>query len=465
LAHASEEYESLRLACVPELNTSRPTEPLAQRSVALIAAGNVVEDWLNSIGVTFERFVNEMSGGWMFNYVESLSLVGVESVIVCVSEHARVPERFEHPPTGATIWAVPPLKSFPKVRRWLDDPPLRSARDFPTLLRAMRRHAIPYALTPLRPFLQILRRERCDAVLCQDYDSQRFDGSVLLGKLLGIPVFATFQGGPARSSRLERAVAPLTLRLASGLIIAGQREFERVRRVYGVDAPKVGRIPNPLDVSIWRATDRKEAREALDIPANARVAVTHGRIDINDKGLDVLLGAWRYLANERPDQDLRLLLVGSGDDSAEVRRMIDVDGLREVQLVDEFILDHEVLRRYLSASDVFAFAGRYEGFPVAPTEAMACGLPVVATDASGIPELLEGGEASGGVVVPRDDPGALAAGLGRVLDDSELGQKLGRNARRRVEDYCSLEAVGRQLEQFMTARGMRPAQPEGTPRS
>jgi starch synthase len=80
---------------------------------------------------------------------------------------------------------------------------------------------------------------------------------------------------------------------------------------------------------------------------------------------------------------------------------------------------------------------------------MAVGLPVVATDAPGVVDLFRDGEESGGVVVPREDPGALAAALGRLIDDDELAHELGRRGRRRAETAYSLEIVGSGLRRFM----------------
>jgi glycosyltransferase involved in cell wall biosynthesis len=104
--------------------------------------------------------------------------------------------------------------------------------------------------------------------------------------------------------------------------------------------------------------------------------------------------------------------------------------------------------RYLSAADVYVFPSRGEGLPVSPMEAMACGVPVVGSDASGMPDLLEGQE-SGGVIVPRGDAAALASALGRMLDDLDLARRIGDAARRRAEQSFSLEAVGPRLRDFV----------------
>src|SRR5690606_7584150 len=105
---------------------------------------------------------------------------------------------------------------------------------------------------------------------------------------------------------------------------------------------------------------------------------------------------------------------------------------------------------YLSAADVYAFPSRREGFPVAPLEALSCGLPVVATDADGIPDIFEAGEDDGGVVVPRENPEEFAAALGRLLADPHLRIRLASRARQRADSF-SAETVGRELYAFIRA--------------
>jgi hypothetical protein len=158
-------------------------------------------------------------------------------------------------------------------------------------------------------------------------------------------------------------------------------------------------------------------------------------IDIYHKGLDVLLDAWQQLCHQYPGLDLRLLLVGTGSDAEELRQRIAAMQPRGVLWVDKYVIDRAAMRCYLSAADVHVLASRHEGFSVAPLEAMACGLPVVAADAPGVPDILEGGECSGGLVVPRGDAAALALALGRALDNEAWRRELGRRARKRVEDY------------------------------
>ena len=175
----------------------------------------------------------------------------------------------------------------------------------------------------------------------------------------------------------------------------------------------------------------------------------HGRVSIQQKGLDILLEAWERVCRPRRGRDLRLLLVGTGKDADKLRQRIASMELRGIFWMNEFVHDRNAIRRYLSAGDVYAFPSRHEGFPVSLIEAMACGLPVVAADANGIADILEDQEASGGLVVPRDNAEELALALGRVLDDEVWSRELGKRARCRVEACFSCEAVGKQLRGFL----------------
>jgi starch synthase len=195
----------------------------------------------------------------------------------------------------------------------------------------------------------------------------------------------------------------------------------------------------------------------LGLPEDAVVVVWHGRVDLHRKGLDMLLGAWAQLA-QLPGPQRRLLLVGTGKDAEAMRRRIRDESLPGIVWLDQYTLDRQRLAAYLAAGDVYAFSSRQEGFPVALMEAMASGLAVVATDASGVTDIAPDGEASGVIIVPRDDLAAFTEALRRLLDDPARRVELGRRARRRAGETFSLQAVGRQLCAVLLATGVPTSQ-------
>ncbi|MBA2316923.1 MAG: glycosyltransferase, partial [Euzebyales bacterium] len=133
----------------------------------------------------------------------------------------------------------------------------------------------------------------------------------------------------------------------------------------------------------------------------------------------------------------------------QFRSLLDALPAGTVRWRDEYVADRDELLPYPSAADVYVLPSRHEGFPVAPIEAMAGGLPLVAADAPGISDILADGEASGGIIVPMEDPVALAAALGALIDDEERRARAAAAARRRAESTYSLDVVGKQLRAFL----------------
>ncbi|CAN5820166.1 hypothetical protein BH23GEM7_BH23GEM7_03640 [soil metagenome] len=421
-------------------------------TVALLPWGLLYEDFLSTIGVSLDAFATEMTGGYLFNYVDALRLAGIRSIIVLVSARVDRPTRLPHLPTGATILVLPPPAPYRALRSVLRSRLAQRALARTPSLYWLLEEIAAYSATPLRHFVRELRREGCDALLCQEYEYTRFDTCVALGRWMRIPVFATFQGGDRPWGLLQGALRPRALARCAGLVIGPQLEIQRVWERYGVADEKIARIFNPLDPAAFEVTPRPEARRALDLPEEARVVVWYGRVERERKGLDVLLDAWEQVCSDRPELDLRLLLIGTGSDAEWMRQRVAT--LRGVRWRDEYVHDRRVLRLHLSAADVFAFPSRHEGFPVAPIEAMACGVPVVAADAPGVPDILEGGDAAGGIVVPRGDAERFAQALGELVDDPQRARQLGGRARQRAEASFSLPVVGEQLRTFLSRSGV-----------
>jgi len=441
--------------------TRRQPEETTPPTVAIVVWG-IVEDYLDPLGVSLDQLCREFTGSYVFGYAAALRRAGVRPVLIYVSCRVTAPVRCTHGPSGAAMCILPASR----VRRWLRayirNPEGRSVRDmfwplvglrrlfFPAL--ALLRETLLYLETPLIRLARELRREQCSVLLCQEYEYPRFDACVLLGRILRMPVFATFQGGTYQASRLERLSRPLAMRLSDGVVVASAVEAARVRSRYAIAADKIAHIFNPIDADAWSPVDRATFRAKLSIPPTASVAVWHGRVSFHNKGLDILLDAWKRVCNARPSSILRLILIGSGDDAEKLRHAIA--GSATIQWIDEFVHDRSLLRGYLAAADVYVFPSRYEGFAVAPIEAMACGLPVVAADVLGISDLLPHGEASGGVVVPREDPQALAVAIGRFFDDEAWRRIMSDRARHRVDEGFTLTSVGPQLRAFLCDAGV-----------
>jgi glycosyltransferase involved in cell wall biosynthesis len=397
-------------------------------AIAIFPWGDVVEDFLGPLGLELSDFVETVSGGWLFGYVEALRFAGFRPVVICASAAVQRSEHRIHRATGVSIWIVPGRSS--------------------ALPYSSRRSGAQWWRTPWRAFAAALLHERCTRMLVQEYEYARFDALAVLGRLMKIDVFATFQGGDLTLSRLEGWIRPWSLRLARGLAIASTRERDRLHSAYR-RLPPMADIPNPLAAGEWRPGSRLQARARLGLPPDLFLAVTHGRIDIHRKGLDVLVEAWRRF--DRPAGGRRLVLVGAGQDDERFRALLDAAHLPSIDWQPRYTTDRSEIRTWLNAADVYVSASRVEGMPVAPLEAMASGLPVVCSRAQGLPDIFALGEGHGGILVPCDDPEAIAVGLRRLERDPSLAAALGVAGQARVDDHFSIEAVGQSLRTFLAS--------------
>jgi len=145
------------------------------------------------------------------------------------------------------------------------------------------------------------------------------------------------------------------------------------------------------------------------------------------KGLVPLLEA---VAKLRTERDVELVVIGHPRPGGRVDRAIERLGLGPAVRCVTGITDDELAHLYGEA-EVAVVPSLYEGFSLPAIEAMACGVALVATTGGALPEVV-GRDGETGLLVPPDDPGALAAAIARLLDDPELRARLGEAGRQRV---------------------------------
>ena len=134
--------------------------------------------------------------------------------------------------------------------------------------------------------------------------------------------------------------------------------------------------------------------------------------------------------------DFEALLVGDGPERAAVEEEVRRFGIEStVRLLGE----RSDVPELLGTAEIFVLSTRSEGLPLSILEAMAAGLPVVASNVGGVPELVIDGET--GLLVPAGDPRSLAAAIERLLEDQSLARRLGEAGRSRVAEHFDLGAV------------------------
>jgi glycosyltransferase involved in cell wall biosynthesis len=187
----------------------------------------------------------------------------------------------------------------------------------------------------------------------------------------------------------------------------------------GVALERMTVVPVGVDHTVFRPQPDVE-------PVPGRIMVTSSS-DVPMKGLVPLLEAAAKLRTER---DIELVVIGNPRPDGRVAKAIERLDLAPIVHCVSGITDAELARNYAQA-EVAVVPSLYEGFSLPAIEAMACGVPLVATTGGALPEVV-GTDGVTGLLVPPDDPGALAAAIARLLDDAELRARLGAAGRERV---------------------------------
>lgn len=276
----------------------------------------------------------------------------------------------------------------------------------------------PYALSRLsygRAATALLRRGEFDAAYFDFsvYTPIRVPASGHVGHVVHMPI------GPTARRRWGRLVGEVVawrearmLSRATRVQTTSEWMRERLRPRVAAGA-EIRVVRSGVDASFHDVV-RREGGHVL----------FYGRFDMFQKGLDLLLDVAPRLLAARPGT--RLILAGRGKDEGELRRRVRGSGLYDRVEVRADPERGEV-QRLMAGALCLLHPSRFEGLPVVPAEAMAAGVPVVATDVGAVREVL--GDPPGGVLIPPEDPGALEAAARRLLEDDPRRARLSARAR------------------------------------
>lgn len=223
---------------------------------------------------------------------------------------------------------------------------------------------------------------------------------------------------------------------------------------HGVAGNAIVQIPNSVDTERFcpvSEAGKYEIRKALGIREEAFIVTYTGRL-VDYKGLPLLLRVWREV--HAGFGECRLLLVGSGgldmhNCETGLRDFVKEHGMDDCVTFVGSVGD---VQTYLQASDVFVLPTEREAFGISLIEAMACGIPVIASRVGGIPDILQ--DNVNGCLVSSGGFQQLRDSLGRLFDDEELRKRLGCRARDTVMQRFSQQAVLERYLQLLDIHGV-----------
>ncbi|WP_374593246.1 glycosyltransferase [Aquabacterium sp.] len=250
-------------------------------------------------------------------------------------------------------------------------------------------------------------------------------GVALVARLLGLPFVVTTHGSDINvyaERPMLRWQIRWALRRADGVVAVSRALLGKVQRLLAPATPRVVLAPCAgFDPALFVPRPRAPARGELGLAPDARVVLFVGHL-IAIKGVDVLIDAWvRLLAKPGVGQDCLLVLIGHGDNRKALESRATRVGLSERVRFVGAVAQAEV-SRWMAAADLLCLPSRNEGTPNVVVEALASGLPVVASRVGGIPELVVDGK--NGLLVPPEDPSALAEALANALSREWVRDKV-----------------------------------------
>jgi D-inositol-3-phosphate glycosyltransferase len=294
--------------------------------------------------------------------------------------------------------------------------------------------------------LEFVRREQMQYdVMHANYWMSGYVAAIVK-RALGIPFVITFHalgkvrrthaapsdGFPTARPIIEERV----MQEADAILATSPEEEHDLCMHYDAPASRISVVPCGVDLERFHTIPRSCARSSLDLPATGDMLLGVGRL-IPQKGFDDLIRAFAQL-RRRHMLTPRLVIVGESMRNAEEFGPDELARLRHVareENVEEYVTfagacSQEELCAYYCASDVFVTAPRYEPFGLTALEAMACGTPVVGTRVGGLKFSVQHGHT--GLLVPPQDPTALADVVARLLKTPEERAILGRQGQQRA---------------------------------
>ena len=285
----------------------------------------------------------------------------------------------------------------------------------------------------------VIYRRRVDLIHVNSYVPGNY--ARLAAALMQVPIIIDHWHGFTRFSGKRRLICRFLGRFTDLSLAVSQGVKDYLLQEIGLDPAKIRVAPNGVDVAALDAARPGDAvRRDLGLPEGLAVIGLVGRLDHWGKGHKELFTAMAQLRERHP---VHALIVGGGRRKDEVRALAAGLGLADAV---HFLGQRQDVPDLLNAMDIFVLPSYSEGVSLALLEAMAAGLPVIATAVGGLPEVVTDGET--GLLIPPRDAAALARALARLLDDPDGAKALGDRARQHVRAHYSLDRLGREINEI-----------------
>jgi len=261
--------------------------------------------------------------------------------------------------------------------------------------------------------------------------------SRIFGFLLGIPNISSVRDVPQWMNAFHIFLERITVNLSAVIYSCSNAVSKSLIRDIGIKKEQIITIPNGIDADAYSIKISKEKKlQDLGLKNNSKIVATVCRLHEPKKGLTVLLEATKRLQKEI---DFQLIIVGTGKDEEKLRLITANERIHA-----HFLGERKDVQEILQVTDIFVLPSLYEGFPVVVLEAMAAGVPVVASRVGGLTEAVVNRET--GFLVNPSDPGELADKIKDLLTNNKMRKRFGKNGFKRVKEKFSINKTVDEIE-------------------
>ena len=313
-------------------------------------------------------------------------------------------------------------------------------------------YKVPVAIRPRIEGKDYFRVIRCYRIIHSILKNNSFDLvhthgyfadiiGIPVAKKLGIPNISTYHGfiTDGRKLGIYNILNHLVLKLSNN-IIAVSEEIRNILIKKGIKRKKIKVILNAVPINSNNkilAQYRKEKRKFLNVNEKEFVIGYIGRLS-EEKGIKYLLEAISILNLDIP---VKALIIGEGPQRKDLEDLVKERGIEEKVIFTGFQKDTE---NWLSVLDVFVLPSLTEGTPMALLEAMACGVPVVASAVGGVPKLIESGK--DGILIQPARSEEIKNAIGMLYKNNSLRNRLSNEAQRTIKSKYNIKDWIRKIE-------------------
>jgi len=251
----------------------------------------------------------------------------------------------------------------------------------------------------------------------------------LAKKLFGIPYIVYCHGSDVYCNwKFKKVISKLVLENAEAAVVVTDSMKNKIKE-FGFNIKNIFTIPNGVELSEFENLSKTDVRKKLKIDDSENIILFVGTLK-TVKGIKYLIEAVKIVKEK--GLKIKLLLVGDGEEKEELKKISEKLNLKE-NIIFVGRIDNKEIPEYMIASDIFVLPSLSEGLPVVILEAMASGIPIIATKVGGVPDIVKDKE--NGFLVDSKSPTQIAEKILYLLANDDTRKFISLNNFKKAKDY------------------------------